>query len=66
MALAGEVARLKSDPAPLNPTLCVLPAALSLTVTVPLRIPDVVGANATLIVHVAPAATVGGQLFVWA
>lgn len=40
-------------------------AALSVMVTVPGRLPPVVGANVTLIVQVAPPAKVGVQLFDW-
>jgi hypothetical protein len=39
--------------------------ALSVIVMVPNRFPDAVGVNVTLIVQVAPAATLVGQLLTW-
>jgi hypothetical protein len=64
VALLLELLRLKSDPAPLKPTIWGLPAALSLIVTVPVRAPVTVGVNVTLIVQVDPAARLAGQLLV--
>ena len=52
--------------APLKLTVCGLPAALSATVSVPVRVPEVVGINVTLMVQLAPAATELPQLLVWA
>ncbi len=43
-------------PVPLSGTCCGLPAALSVTFTVALRAPVVVGLNVTLIVQLAPTA----------
>ena len=56
-------------PVPESATLCGLPAALSLIVTLALRLPVAVGENVTLSVQVAPAASVlglSGQVFVCA
>lgn len=52
-------------PVPDRPTLCEPPAALSVTVSVPLRVPVAVGVNVTLAWQFAPAASVAPQLFVW-
>src|SRR5438132_1358562 len=56
-------------PVPLRVTECGLPLALSVIVTLALRVPVVVGANVTLMVQEAPAAKVFGligHVFVWA
>src|SRR5579859_6159327 len=52
-------------PQPDNLTLCGLPGASSVTVTVPLREPLLLGLNVTLMVQLAPAATLVPQVFVW-
>jgi len=44
-------------PVPVNDTECGLPGALSVIVIVPVRFPTAVGANFTVIVQLAPAAT---------
>lgn len=44
-------------PVPVSGIVCGLPAALSVIVTAPVRVPVAVGLNATLIVQPAPAAT---------
>lgn len=46
--------------------MCGLPGALSLMVIVPLRAPVAGGVNVTLIVQLAPGATLGLQLLVCA
>ena len=51
-------------PTPLSGTTWGLPGALSVIVTAPLRVPEAVGVNLTLIVQSAPGATVLLQLFV--
>src|SRR5579862_3303457 len=51
------MARGYQAPVPLTPTCCGLPAALSVTLTVALRAPVVVGLNVTLMVQLAPAAS---------
>ena len=51
-------------PVPLIETVCGLPVALSVTETVPLALPVIVGAKLTLMVHELPAATLVPQLFV--
>jgi len=43
-------------PIPLRLTFCGLPAALSLTLSVALRVPDAVGLNVTVMLQLAPAA----------
>jgi hypothetical protein len=53
-------------PVPERLAVCGLFVALSVTVNVPLRAPVAVGVNVTLIVQLAPAATLAPQLFVWA
>ena len=56
-------------PVPLNEVVCGELEALSVTVRVPVRLPDASGVKVTEIVHVAPAASVlggTGQLEVWA
>jgi hypothetical protein len=49
-------------PVPVRETLCGLPAALSVTVTLAVRVPIAVGLNVTLIVQLAPAARVLGLM----
>jgi len=51
---------------PLSATVCGEPAALSMTVSVPVRVPTAVGANVTEIVHVPSTATLVPQVLVWA
>jgi hypothetical protein len=51
-------------PVPLRETVCGLPGALSVTETVPLRLPETLGVKVTLISQFAPDARVGPQLFV--
>ena len=56
----------KATPVPVKPTIWGLPATLSLTVTVPARIPDAVGAKVTLIAQLDPADRLAGQVLVCA
>lgn len=56
-------ARLKSCPVPAKPTVCGLPGASSIMVSVPSRAPPAVGLNVTLIEQLAPAATLLPQVF---
>src|SRR5437867_6271041 len=51
-------------PVPVRLAVCGLFVALSVTVSVPLRVPVAAGVNVTLIVHVTPAATELPQLLV--
>ncbi len=51
-------------PVPVSATVCGLPVALSVTESVPLAFPAVVGAKLTLIVQELPAATLEPQVFV--
>jgi len=60
-------ASVKSAPVPLRLTVCVLPAVLlllSVTVSVPLRVPVVAGAKMTLMVQEPFALTLPPQVFV--
>src|SRR5271157_4488534 len=61
---AGSVVAdtLKSQPVPVRGTVCGLPTALSVIVSVPVRAPTAVGANVTLMVQFAPAASVAGLI----
>lgn len=61
----GETPATGTLPLPLRLTVCGLPGALSLTLSVPERIPAAVGVNVTLIEQLLPAATDDPQLFVW-
>ena len=56
--------KVKSAPAPVRPTVCGLPLALSVIVSVPVRLPLVVGVKVTFTVHEAFAATLVPQLLV--
>jgi hypothetical protein len=57
---------LGAVPVPLRETVCGLPAALSVNETVPVALPEMVGARVTLIMQFAPAASVEPQLLVCA
>jgi hypothetical protein len=46
------------DPVPVRLTVCGLPAALSVMLSVAVRVPTAVGVNVTLMVQLDPAATV--------
>jgi hypothetical protein len=52
-------------PVPVRDTVCGAPGALSLTERLAVRDPFAVGANVTLIVQLAPAATLDPHVFVW-
>src|SRR5260370_9051623 len=66
----GEAKSEKSlvavEPIPVRLTDCGLPEALSVMLRVPVRLPDAVGVNVTLMVQLAPAATELPQVLVWA
>ncbi len=51
-------------PVPVRLTVCGLPEALSVMLKVPVRVPDAVGVNVTLMVQLAPAATEPPQVSV--
>jgi hypothetical protein len=51
-------------PVPLIEIVCGLPGPLSVTETVPLRLPGMLGVKVTLIMQFAPAARVGPQVLV--
>ena len=54
------------EPVPVRFAICGLPYASSLMVSVPLRVPEAVGVNVTLIVQRELGASVAGQVLVWA
>ena len=54
--------RLKFPPVPDNATVCGLPAALSVKLRVPVRVPAAEGLKVTLTVQLALTARVGLQL----
>ena len=67
--LVGESVTAGAVPVPVAVSVCGLPAALSVMVSVALRAPAAVGLKVTLKVQLAPAASVAGsvpQVFVWA
>ena len=69
MKVNAVVLRLTAVPVPDKETVWVLPAALlllSVTVSVPVRVPDAAGLNVTVIVQLAPAARGETQVLVWA
>jgi hypothetical protein len=53
----------KSSPLPVRVTVCGLPAALSVIVRVPVRVPLTVGSKKTPMAQLAPAAKVLPQAF---
>ena len=60
--------RIEVTPVPLRPTVCGLPAALSVMVKVPVCVPTAVAVNMTLIAQVEPGLRVAGkvgQVLVW-
>ena len=65
LGLVGDNVAAGPVPVPDRATVCGLPLALSVTVSVPVREPPVVGVKVTLIVQLALAATVPPQLLVW-
>jgi len=64
--LVGATAKIPPTPLPLSVACCGLPLALSLTLRVPLRLPRAVGVKVRLIVQLALAARLAGQLLVCA
>jgi hypothetical protein len=62
--LVGEMLTAGAVPVPVRLTVCGLPVALSVRVTAALRDPLAVGLKVTLIVQLAPAATLDPQLLV--
>jgi hypothetical protein len=54
------------EPVPDSPTECGLPGALSVIVTAPVRFPAAVGVKVTLMVQLAPAATLEPHVLVCA
>ena len=64
LRLTGDSVATGATPVPLIGTVCGLPGALSVNLTVDDRLPVLVGANITLIVQLAFAAREEGQLLV--
>ena len=62
LKLVGEKLTLAATPVPDSVTVCGLPVALSVTVTVPGWLPRAVGVNVTLMEQLAPAATEAPQV----
>ncbi len=62
--LVGDNDATGAMPVPMSGTVCGLPEALSLTVTLAVRMPDAVGAKIVLMEQDAPAATDAPQLLV--
>ena len=65
LKLLGENETPGEVPVPPRDTVCGLAAPLSVTESVPLEVPVIVGEKVTLIVHELPAARLEPQLFVW-
>ena len=63
--MAIEVSPVKF-PVPDRLAVCGLLLAESITVSLPVRVPVIVGVKVTLMVQLAPAESVPGQAFVWA
>jgi hypothetical protein len=51
-----------APPVPLSATVCGVPAALSVTESVPVRLPVVIGVKVTSIVQLAPGVRLSPQL----
>src|SRR5256712_666884 len=64
--LVGERLTRGAVPVPVRLTMCGLPAALSVMVIAPVRVPVAVGVKVTLMVQLAPAATEVPQVLVCA
>jgi CRISPR/Cas system-associated exonuclease Cas4 (RecB family) len=60
----GDRVTVDTIPVPVKATVCGLPLALSFTVSVPVLAPVAVGVKVTLMVQVAPAATLVPQVLV--
>jgi len=63
--LVGEKLTVNVTPVPVRPMVCGLPAALSVIVTLAVRLPFAVGVKVTLMVQLAPAARELPHVFVW-
>ena len=55
--VVGESVTVGAIPVPVRLTVCGLPGALSVTLTVPVRVPAAVGAKDTVMEHCFPAAS---------
>ena len=64
--IVGDKFTTGCTPKPLNATVCGLPVALSVILSVPLRWPSAVGENVTVIWQLAPPARLEPHPFVWA
>ena len=63
--LVGAKLATGAIPVPERAMACGLPVALSVTVIVPGRLPEAVGANLMLMEQLPPAAMEAGQVLVW-
>jgi len=61
----SEKSTVPFAPVPVRVTLCGLPDALSVTLKVPVRVPEAVGVNVTLMLQFPPAANELPQLLDW-
>ena len=57
--------KAKSSPVPVTVTACGLPVALSVMVTDPVLVPEIVGVKVTLMAQLTLAATLEPQVLVW-
>jgi hypothetical protein len=64
--LEGETPATVEVPIPVRLTVWGLPVALSVTTMVAARLPLAAGEKVTLMVQLAPAATLDPQLLIWA
>jgi hypothetical protein len=64
--LEEETLATGASPVPERGTVWGLPTALSATMTAAVRVPAAAGLKVTLMVQLAPAATLAPQLLVWA
>src|SRR5208337_2146481 len=64
--LGGVIVATPARPVPVRVAECGLPVALSVTVTLAVRVPDPSGENVTAMLQLNPGASGLTQLFVWA
>jgi hypothetical protein len=64
--LGGEKLTVTITPVPVRPMVCGLPAALSVIVTLAVRLPFAVGVKVTLMLQLPPPARELPHVFVWA
>ena len=64
MRLVGDKLTIAAIPVPVRLIVCGLPDALSVMLTLPVRVPVAVGVKVTLMLQLPPAATDAPQVFV--